>query len=178
MNNDYLVLEILSAKNFDYFHAIELRSAYLALHSDKKLKPSETLKLVHAELKKLLNRGWVRKSISKKNITTFIKTKLFDYSEINIECQEEEDKNNECVNASNEVIKHSLNNLLNEYRNELLVVYGEANEYKRLINEAPNLTEVIIPVSTNATENTLKLQGKLKAIENLIQSVSDGRDDI
>lgn len=178
MKNDRIVLQILSERNFDYFHAIELRAAYLSLHSDKKLKPSETLKLVHAELKKLINRGWVRKSISKQNKTTFIKTKLFDYNEMSIECKEEEDKNNECVNGSNEVIKDSLNNLLNEYRNELLVVYGEANEYKRLINEAPNLTEVILPVSTNATENTLKLQGKLKAIENLIQSVSDCRDDI
>ena len=178
MNKDHLVIQILSAKNFNYFHAIELRAAYLALHSDKKLSPSPILKLVNRELNKLINKGWLRKSISKRNKITFIKTKLFDYSEINIECKEGSDRNSKYIHSCNKVIKHNLNNLLNEYKNELLIGYGESNEYKRLINEAPNLTEVILQVSTNATENTLRLKGKLKAIENLIHSVGDDRDDI
>ena len=72
LNN--LVAQIIVAPNFDHFSAVEVRSAYLALNSDKSVDPNDARRFVYTELLKLVKKGWLKKSVSKKKeITSFIK---------------------------------------------------------------------------------------------------------
>ena len=132
--------QIISAPNFDNFSAVELRAAYITLHSDKQLAPSTARRFVYAELVKLVKKGWLRKTVSKKKeITTFIKTNSFNANEITYVHEEE---SNEVLPPSN-TIQNSLQERLKKYKNELLMSYGESSEYKQLCNDFPELYELL-----------------------------------
>jgi hypothetical protein len=173
MKLDRLLVQIISAPNFDHFSAVELRAAYITLHSDKSLVPSAARRFVYAELVKLVNNGWLRKTITKKKeITNFIKTDLFDADKFTFECKEDCNENGQ-TNTVNNVIQNSLQERLNEYKNDLLMSYGESSEYKKLCNDFPELYELLQPQYNNAREQNSRLLGKIKAVENLI---NDGKN--
>jgi len=165
-----LIGQIISAPNFDHFSAVELRAAFITLHSDKNLMPSDARRFVYAELVKLVNIGWLRKTVSKKKeITKFIKTNLFNASKITYSCTEESNDNCQS-NPSDKTIQDSLLERLNQYKNELLISYGESGEYKKLCNEFPDLYEFLQPQYNNVREKNSRLLGKIKAVENLINN--------
>jgi hypothetical protein len=169
MKLNQLLAQIISAPNFDRFSAVELRSAYIAMHSDKNIDPSTSRRFVYAELVKLVKQGWLRKSISKKKeITTFIKTDLFNVNKIIYESSAVE--SNSKANTQANAIRKSLLARLNKYKNELLINYGESSEYKQLCNEFPDLHERLQPQYNNAREQSSRLLGQIKAVENLIKS--------
>jgi hypothetical protein len=173
MKLDRLLVQIISAPNFDHFSAVELRAAYITLHLDKGLVPSAARRFVYAELVKLVNNGWLRKNITKKKeITNFIKTDLFDADKLTFECKEDSNKNGQ-TNPANNAIQNSLQERLNGYKNELLMSYGESNEYKQLCNDFPELYERLQHQYNNAREQNSRLLGKIKAVENLI---NDGKN--
>ena len=177
MKLDRLLVQIISAPNFDHFSAVELRAAYITLHSDKDLVPSAARRFVYAELVKLVKNGWLRKTITKKKeITNFSKTDLFDADKLTFECTENSNENsneNSQTNTVNNAIQNSLQERLNEYKNELLMSYGESSEYKKLCNDFPELYELLQPQYNNAREQNSRLLGKIKAVENLI---NDGKN--
>lgn len=167
MKLNRLLGQIVSAPNFNHFSAVELRAAYITLHSDKNLVPSTARRFVYSELVKLVNNGWLRKTVSKKKeITTFIKTSLFNVNEITSDEAESADniKNKPSANT----MQNSLRERLNQYKNELLMSYGESSEYKQLCNDFPDLYELLQPQYNNAREKNSRLLGQIKAVENLI----------
>ena len=168
MKLNRLLGQIMSAPNFDHFSAVELRAAYITIHPDKNLIPSEARRFVYAELVKLVNNGWLRKTVSKKKeITTFIKTNLFNADKI-IYSSPEECKDNSQTNSSDKPIQEALRERLNQYKNELLISYGESNEYKKLCDDFPDLYELLQPKYNNAREQNSRLLGQIKAVEKLI----------
>jgi hypothetical protein len=173
MKLDRLLVQIISAPNFDHFSAVELRAAYITLHSDKGLVPSAARRFVYAELVKLVKNGWLRKTITKKKeITNFSKTDLFDADKLTFEYKDESHENSQIPTTSS-TIQNSLQERLNEYKNELLMSYGESSEYKQLCNDFPELYELLQPQYNNAREQNSRLLGKIKAIENLL---TDGKN--
>jgi len=173
MKLDRLLVQIISAPNFDHFSAVELRAAYITLHSDKNLVPSAARRFVYAELVKLVKNGWLRKTITKKKeITNFSKTDLFDADKLTVECKEYINEKSQISPTSN-TIQSSLQERLNEYKNELLMSYGESSEYKKLCDDFPELYELLQPQYNNAREQNSRLLGKIKAVENLI---NDGKN--
>lgn len=172
MKLDQVLIQILSEINFNYFYAIELRAAYMAVHSDKKISPSATLQHVNAELAKLVRKGLVRKSTSKKtNKTTFIKTDLFQKSEIIVEFKKSVDKNNKEYSPTSKAIEESLKNRLKRYKNELLISSSESSEYIELCTDFPELSEQLKKEYDSACDKSSTFLGKIKAIENLINDV-------
>ena len=92
LNN--LVAQIVVAPNFDHFSTVEVRSAYLALNKDKSIDPTNARRFVYTELLKLVKKGWLKKSISKKKeITSFIKTEMFDPVSIDVNPEKYVEKN-------------------------------------------------------------------------------------
>jgi hypothetical protein len=173
MKLDRLLVQIISAPNFDNFSALELRAAYITLHSDKSLVPSAARRFVYTELVKLVKNGWLRKTITKKKeITNFSKTDLFDADKLTFECKEESNEYDQ-TDPANNAIQNSLQERLNEYKNELLMSYGESSEYKKLCNDFPELYKLLQPQYNNAREQNSRLLGKIKAVENLI---TDGKN--
>jgi hypothetical protein len=167
-----VLIQILSEKNFDYFYAIELRAAYMAVHSDKKLSPSSTLRLVYSELAKLVRKGLLRKSISKKNEkTTFIKTDLFKNSEIITEYLKMEENNSKEDAISIGSLEDSLKSRLDKYKNELLISTSESSEYLELCTDFPELTKQLKNKYDSSCDKSSTFQGKIKAVENLINDV-------
>jgi len=168
MKLNRLLGQIMSAPNFDHFSAVELRAAYITLHSDKNLIPSDARRFVYAELVKLVKNGWLRKTVSKKKeITTFVKTSLFIVNKITYDSAEENQDNCK-INSSDKTIQDSLRERLNQYKNELLISYGESNEYKKLCDDFPDLYELLQPQYNNAREQNSRLLGQIKAVEKLI----------
>lgn len=168
MKLNRLLGQIMSAPNFDHFSAVELRAAYITIHPDKNLIPSDARRFVYAELVKLVNNGWLRKTVSKKKeITTFIKTSLFNVNEITYSSPEEFNDNKQ-TNSPDKPIQESLRERLNQYKNELLISYGESNEYKKLCDDFPDLYELLQPKYNSAREQNSRLLGQIKAVEKLI----------
>ena len=168
MKLNRLLGQIMSAPNFDHFSAVELRAAYITIHPDKNLIPSDARRFVYAELVKLVNNGWLRKTVSKKKeITTFIKTSLFNVNEI-IYSSPEECNDNKQTNSPDKPIQESLRERLNQYKNELLISYGESTEYKKLCDDFPDLYELLQPKYNSAREQNSRLLGQIKAVEKLI----------
>jgi len=168
MKLNQLLAQVISAPNFNHFSAVELRAAYITLHYDKSIDPSDARRFVYTELVKLVKSGWLRKTVSKKKeITTYIKTNSFNSNEITYVHGEESNDDNE-ANPSSSAIQYSLQERLKKYKNELLVSYGESSEYKQLCNDIPDLYELLQPQYNNAREQNARLLGQIKAVENLI----------
>jgi hypothetical protein len=167
LNN--LVAQIVVAPNFDHFSAVEVRAAYLALNKDKSVDPNYARRFVYTELLKLVNRGWLKKSVSKKKvITSFIKTEMFDPAAIDVNSKLDMANNEKSHIESAKDISETLVNRLNNYKNELLTGLGEADEYKRICDQFPNLKPKLQPKYNEVREHNSKLLGSIKAVENLI----------
>jgi hypothetical protein len=166
-----LVARIIVAPNFDHFSAIEVRSAYLALKGDDTIDPNDARRFVYTELLKLVNKGWLKKSISKKKeITSFIKTEIFDPAAISVTPTVNIEKKEETELEVTESLDEVLVDRLNHYKNELLTGFGEADEYKRLCNQFPKLHSKLQPKYNEVREHNSKLLGKIKAVENIIST--------
>ena len=162
-----LVAQIIVAPNFDHFSAIEVRSAYLALKGDDKMDPNDARRFVYTELLKLVNKGWLKKSISKKKeITSFIKTEMFDPAAISVIPTAHIEKEIEVTESLDKVLVDRLNH----NKNELLTGLGEADEYKRLCNQFPKLHAKLQPKYNEVREHNSKLLGNIKAVENIIST--------
>ena len=167
LNN--LVAQIVVAPNFDRFSTVEVRSAYLALNEDKSIDPNDARRFVYTELLKLVNKGWLKKSVSKKKeITSFIKTEEFDPDSIDVNPEEYVEKKKGSACRESPSSSETLTERLNRYKNELLTGLGEAEEYKRLCEQFPKLKSKLQPKYNEVREHNSKLLGSIKAVENLI----------
>ena len=169
MKLNSLVAQIIVAPNFDHFSTVEVRSAYLALNEDKSIDPNDARRFVYTELLKLVNKGWLKKSVSKKKeITSFIKTEIFDPDAIDVNPEKYVDKNKVADLMETPPLGETLTERLNHYKNELLTGFGEAEEYKRLCELFPKLKSKLQPRYNEVREHNSKLLGSIKAVENLI----------
>jgi hypothetical protein len=167
LNN--LVTQIIVAPNFDHFSTVEVRSAYLALNNDKSIDPNDARRFVYTELLKLVNKGWLKKSVSKKKeVTSFIKTEMFDPVAIDVNPKKYVEKKNDADFTEVPPLGEVLTERLNHYKNELLTGLGEAEEYKRLCEQFPKLKSKLQPKYNEVREHNSKLLGSIKAVENLI----------
>lgn len=167
LNN--LVAQIVVAPNFDHFSTVEVRSAYLALSEDKTIDPNDARRFVYTELLKLVNKGWLKKSVSKKKeITSFIKTEMFDSAAIDVNPERYVEKKKGSARRETPSSGETLTERLNRYKNELLTGLGEAEEYKRLCEQFPKLKSKLQPKYNEVREHNSKLLGSIKAVENLI----------
>ncbi|KGJ89619.1 hypothetical protein [Colwellia psychrerythraea] len=167
LNN--LVAQIVVAPNFDHFSTVEVRSAYLALNEDKSIDPNDARRFVYTELLKLVNKGWLKKSVSKKKeITSFIKTEMFEPDAIDVNPNVDMANNEKALFEATDCLNETLVNRLNNYKNELITGLGEAEEYKRLCEQFPKLKSTLQPRYNEVREHNSKLLGSIKAVENLI----------
>lgn len=171
MKIDSLIVRIITASNIDHFSVVEVRTAYLALKNDSSIDPSETRRFVYAELSRLVNKGWLKKLVSKKKgVTSYVKTERFDPLKFQVVITAPIEK----MATENEKLEGALaTNLLgklHDYKNELLIGLGEAEEYKQLCTQLPQLHSSLQLKYNCARERNAKLLGKIKAVEVLIKA--------
>tara|TARA_R110001583_G_scaffold1612_4_gene12704 strand:+ start:2024 stop:2533 length:510 start_codon:yes stop_codon:yes gene_type:complete len=169
MGFDPHIGKILSFSNIDHFSAVEIRTAYLVLKNDEAMDKSDARRFVYSELLKLVNLGWLKKMVStKKGITSYVKTDLF-----NVDLLVKQDKpindvkqvNMECDSRTTD----DLPSRLNAYKSDLIEGLGEAEEYRNLRIEFPNMHESLFERYNAVREKNSRLLGKIKAIENIIE---------
>lgn len=166
MKFDSCIGQIIAAKNIDRFSTGEIRTAYLALKGDNSSDSNKVRRYVYAELLKLVKKGWLRKSSSnKKGATRFIKTEKFDTSYF--EFSHNAIPNSQ-TNEATEPLQEQLFERLHTYKSNLLTGLGEAQEYKELCAQFPNMYEVLQPEYNKVRENNSRLLGQIKAIETII----------
>ena len=167
LNN--IIAQIVVAPNFDHFSTVEVRAAYLALNKDKSVDPNDARRFVYSELLKLVNKGWLKKSISKKKaITSFIKTEMFNPVVINFNQKTEIENAEKSSFKASDCLNETLVNRLSNYKDELLTGLGEVDEYKKICEQFPNLKPKLQPKYNEVREHNSKLLGSIKAVENLI----------
>ena len=166
---DLYVGKIISFSNIDYFSAVEIRTAYLVLRNDEGIDKSDARRFVYSELLKLVNLGWLKKRVSsKKGITSYAKTELFNADLLKKQVMQVAVVKVESVNEAT-AIPDNLSNRLNSYKSTLLEGLGEADEYKNLRNEFPSMHKSLFEKYNAVREKNTRLLGKIKAIENLIE---------
>lgn len=150
--------------NFDNFTTGDVRSSYITLKNDPALEPVVIRKKLYAELLKLVKRGWLKKTpSSKKGLTRFSKTELFDGQQLPT-------SDDEPSLTKIETTKQKLlMNKLNHYKAELLLNIGETEAYKDIYTEFPDLIDEIQPQYNEAMDNNSRILGKIRAIESLIK---------
>jgi hypothetical protein len=158
------VAKIIKAPNFDNFTTSDVRSSYITLKDDPLVDPIVIRKKLYAELLKLVKKGWLKKKSSNiKGLTRFSKTEIFDASSLN----------DTSVNKSNTKTtvhdkQRNLTEKLKYYKTELLLNIGEADAYKELYTDFPDLVDEIQSQYNTARDNNTKILGKIRAIEGLL----------
>lgn len=165
MKLDPVVAQIISAADFDNFTTNDVRTSYVALKGDSDKDLAQIRRKIYAELLKLVNKGWLTKVMSKtKKMTRFNKTKMFGANFIETIFTDKS-----ASKTSNQVHKQAvLFSKLNHYRTDLLLNMGEAEAYKELYSEHPELVDELQPQYNTARDNNTKILGKIRAIEGLI----------
>jgi hypothetical protein len=171
MNFDNVVGRIIAFECVNHFSATEIRTAYIILKNDPSMNKNDARRYIYTELIKLVKRGWLKKSISKKKEnTSFIKTELFDPTVITVNSDIYVENNKGVDLAETSSLSETLAKRLSHYKNELLTGLGEADEYKRICEQFPKLQSQLQPKYNEVRENNSKLLGSIKAIENLRQT--------
>lgn len=172
MKLNFLIAQIVSAENFDNFSALELRAAFLVLQEDKSLCPVEARRFCYAELIKLVRRNWLKKIKSNKTgAVSYKKTASFNAEKVLSETTGSMIEKPKPLPRPDKV-KAPLLNRLNRYKKELLISFGELEEYEQLSQAHPELNEQLQDKYNQAREQNSALLGKIKAIENLLNPVS------
>lgn len=168
MKLNTIIAQIICAKNFDKFSALELRAAYLTLQLDKNLCPVEARRFCYAELIKLVRRNWLKKIKSHKTGSIYYqKTPIFDADKILSDIVAvKKTKSSMCmINIDSPLIER-----LNQHKKELLVSFGELDEYKQISKDFPEFNELLQTKYNQVREQNASLLGKIKAVENLISA--------
>ncbi|AWB57860.1 hypothetical protein [Colwellia sp. Arc7-D] len=168
MKLDETLKVIVSNPKLDHFSTVEIRTAYMILNTECTMSASESRRFVYAELKKLVNKGWLKKNTSKKKgLISYVKTELFNLKP-RIVTSSVNDNENKLVAHTLFENMQELNCRLQDYKNDLLEGLGEAEEYRTLRNEFPQMHDELQPKYNSIREKNSRLLGKIKAIETLI----------
>ena len=168
---------IVANPKINHFTAIEIRTAYLVLNQQSPLDNAEARRFVYAELVKLVKKGWLKKIVSKKRgITSYVKTDLFNlsptthkqHSIISIES-----KKLDVLEKSTSKVSTDLMCRLQDYKNDLLEGLGEAEEYRSLRLEFPEMHENLQLKYNSIREGNSRLLGKIKAIETILAKTKE-----
>lgn len=164
---DKLIGDIISLSNINRFSAVEIRTAYIAIKKDEQLDSAEVRRHVYEALLKLVKKGWLKTSTSKKRaITTYKKTKLFE-PDYFLDLKSSEQHLPVVLNDSYE---QAFSARLNQYNTELLEGLGAIKEYVALNAICPELHSSLKERYLTTQENNHILKGKIAALNELITS--------
>lgn len=166
---DKTVIQILSMPNVNHFTATEIRTAYIAIKQDTKLNPTESRRFVYEELLKLIRRGWlIRSTTKKKGLTRYTKTDLFDHAIL-----KELILHEEAYEATPVRYSQMLSQRLTQYNSTLLEGLGALKEYAALKDIYPDQHDNLKGRYMAVQENNHILKGKISVLNELIKSIKE-----
>ena len=158
---------IIALKNINYFSAVEIRTAVIAVERDEQLVPADVRRFVYEELVKLVAWGWLKKKTSeKKGISRYSKTDLFS-SHYFLDLLAAENKLTVVINEKAKY-QYELKVRLSSYNAELLEGLGAIKEYVSLKEIYPDLHPLLKNKYFIIQEKNQILKGKISALEDLL----------
>ncbi len=166
---DKVISSIIALQNIDLFSAVEIKTAYIAVKKDEQLNPASVRRFVYEELLKLVKKGWLTKSTTKKKgLTRYSKTDLFEYDYFNNVVSSDEVGNSAVTNRLS--YSQTLTTRLNQYNTELLEGLGAIKEYVALKDIYPELHAPLKQRYMTVQENNHILKGKIAVLNELMKS--------
>ena len=150
-------MQIVNDPTFDNFTPFELKKALEEKTGEDYLETIEVIKFVCAQIKLLVKTCQIERS-RKEHISSCIYVKTLNYHS----------KKSKQVDSSSIGLKARYG----EYKKQLLVGIGEAEEYKKLCLEYPELQQDLQPKYNSVREQNTKILGKIKVIELLLNNKS------
>ncbi|WP_137226028.1 hypothetical protein [Shewanella sp. MEBiC00475] len=165
-----VILNILKDKKLQQISAVELKKLFMDACPASKNK--QATQLVHRTLNKLCRYQFFEKVAVDKKVM-FSKTAQFDERRLS-----DSKSKSEVIHPSEVKTRMTNSNelkaTLNQYQIDLLGLIGEAEEFKRLINEYPEAKTTLYPRYMRAKNQSSTMVGKINAIEVFINSL-EGR---
>ena len=157
-----LILQVLKRKSFDNFSISDFKDAYLELSRDK--THIQARKYIYKQILRLMNYGVLIKSGNKYSHNAKYK-KIYSFTDV-IFIKEDVKK----TLATTFIMSNSekLGQTLNDYNVDMNLAIGESEEYINLLNIFPEIQKELQEKYTLSNNKSLKLQGKIKAINTLM----------
>tara|TARA_R110001583_G_C5670079_1_gene410727 strand:+ start:14547 stop:15074 length:528 start_codon:yes stop_codon:yes gene_type:complete len=168
--NVYLV-QILEKDSFDQFTISELKEAYQNISGDP--CPKESRKFVYKQILRLVRHKVITKSGDKhSHSVTYKKTSAFSNVDfINKPPKMIHEETTASVDSSSYekgILTSELDNILQQYKVDMMAAIGESEEYIRLLNDYPEMKNILSESYHSSRDNSSKLLGKIKAIKTIL----------
>jgi hypothetical protein len=156
MNINEQILEIVSDPSFDNFTPFELKKQFEKKVGEDHLEIIDMVKVVCTQIKLLVKAGRIERS-----------REDHCFSGIYVKTSNYHPKKSTQVDSSSSGLKEKHNS----YKQRLLVGIGEAEEYKTLCQDHPELQQKLQPKYNNVREQNIKMLGKIRVIESLLNKM-------
>lgn len=162
-----LILQVLKRESFDNFSISDFKDAYLEISGNK--THIQARKYIYKQILRLMNYGVLIKSGNKYSHNARYR-KVYSFNDV-IFIKEDAKK----ALASKPIISNSekLNKTLHDYNVDMISAIGESEEYIKLLHIFPEMQKELREKYTLSNNKSLKLQGKIKAI-NAVMEIQKG----
>ncbi|QNL90501.1 Uncharacterized protein PPKH_5087 [Pseudomonas putida] len=178
---DRRVFELLKDGNFQQFTIRGLRAAY-AGQQDGSFSDVELWRYIYDQVRRLKRVGWIRQDVvrRRRDQVFHVLGKPTDLSVSLIEntgssggepCADDRDKGHDVLKHPDLSATLRLESLAKEIRLDMLTALGEAERYKQLFTEMPDLRVRVEEDYLDARDRSSRLLGHLRAIENTLKTL-------
>lgn len=157
MNINEQIIQIVNEPTFNNFTPYELKNNFKEKVGEDFLGTIEMVKFICTQIKLLVRAGAIERS-NKEHISKCIYVKTH--------------KNKNHIKALIASPSIELKAKYGNYKQQLLSGLGEAEEYRQLCREYPELQEKLQPKYNHIRDQNTKILGKIKVIESLLNNQS------
>jgi len=162
------LFHILNQKKFDKFTVKKVKDEML-YNSTTIISPNETRKFVYKQLTRLMKLKLLSRSgVKHSHNANYEKTKLFSQVTFVQIARKKIDETKS--NVESKKLKKELDLIAQKYQSDMFSIIGEADEYRRLMTIFPHMKNELEKKSLAAKIELSTIQGKIKAINNIIVS--------
>jgi hypothetical protein len=182
---DRHIFELFQSGQFEHFTTRELRDAYANILATPDVRLADIRRYVYEQIRRLLKVGWIREDTQRRkrgqiyhllSRPAHLELRLVNNrSEMALihSCSE-----GEAPQASADSVTpaasttHQLEALIKEIRLDFLASMGEAERYKQLLEDMPQLRERIENDYIEARDRSSRLLGHLRAVEKTLKTLA------
>lgn len=183
---DRRLYELLQDGGYAQFTTCDLRDAYAAQLQGTSFKLADVRRHVYDQIRRMLRVGWIVPDKDRRKrdqiyhlqaCPKHLRLKLVDgifESNINVNAEPQVTAPVGGAGVASPMrpdMKKHLQALLNETRLDFLAAMGEAERYKQLLAEMPQLREKVEPGYLEARDRSSRLLGHLRAVENTLNAL-------
>lgn len=167
---DPIFLEALNMDSLKSFNVKQLRDLYIKKHPEP-IDSSQARKFVYKQLCRFVKIGLLKKSGSKgSHEIRYSKTERF--FSVQFQCLNTTKLEQEQITIQSHLtLIEKLDSKIKQYQVDIASAIGESEEYMQLFSEFPELKVLLEQQYLIARDNSSKLLGKIKALNNIKNTI-------